>query len=191
MFQRVFVAFNLPPEVVSFLEEKVDELKRRMLLFEKNLRFVTPENWHITISFLGYQKSTEVVKIMSLVENVASKLTAPKIILKKLTYGPVAYKPKMIWLKTSEETSLNLGKIKKTLEDNLEEASIKFRRENRPFSGHITIARISNWGELNLPPLEETINNLEFRPESLDLMESYLKKTGAEYRCLGKFSLKN
>lgn len=162
-----------------------------MLSIEKNLRFIDPQNWHITISFLGYQNSAEVPKIMEAVKEIASAALSPKVIFDKITYGPDTYHPRMVWLKTTNETSLNLGKIKKNLEDNLEKSGIKFKRENRQFSGHITLARMRFYDKkLKLPIIDEG-NNFEFYAKSLDVMESALKRGGAEYSLLGKFDFKD
>lgn len=190
MVKRVFVAVNLSLEASGFIEKKLDELKRKTLPIEKNLRFVKSYNWHITISFLGYQDVIEMPKIMEAVKEITLEFFSPTIVFKRITYGPNVYNPRMIWLLTSDETSLNLGEIKNVFENNLERKGIKFKRENRPFNGHITLARINiSRKKLKLPSIEETIN-FEFKAKSLDLMESILKRNGAEYNFLGKFGFK-
>lgn len=98
----------------------------------------------------------------------------------------------MIWLTGTKQTSKILGEIKDKLEDELVKNGVRFKRDKRPFNGHLTLARFQfNFGKSNLPKLDNIkevglpdIENLSFTAKSLDLMESRLKRTGAEYEIL-------
>lgn len=181
MLKRVFVAINLGTEERNRIQSAVERLRGL-----ESFRFIPPDYWHITLSFLGYQKDDEIVKIIGALKEVTDNFTAPEIIFNKLEYGPPK-RARMIWVTANSKASGELQKIKTTFEDKLEEAGISFRRENRPFSAHVTVARTINvLRETVVPALHESIG-LSFAPTSLDLMESHLKQSGAEYAIMGKF----
>ncbi|MDP2910533.1 MAG: hypothetical protein Q8N58_01975, partial [bacterium] len=65
--------------------------------------------------------------------------------------------------------------------------------ENREFAFHITLARISQWAWQRIEPEERPeINediNLNFPVNSIEIMESILKKGGPEYVILESYNL--
>ena len=75
------------------------------------------------------------------------------------------------------------------LEGRLVEERVPFPSDHRPFSGHVTFARLSNTlksGVGNLPDIEQAAH-IVCVPASLDLMESELSQKGATYTILQKF----
>ena len=71
---------------------------------------------------------------------------------------------------------------------------MNFSTEARAFSPHITLGRIKTWEWKNIEPEErpevkEDID-LNFQVDSIEVMESQLKKSGAEYAILESFQLK-
>lgn len=182
MKRRIFIAINLDQATKQVINKEVQELK---LLFHDRVRFVSPENWHITISFLDYQEDSAIGTIIKVLQDYALNVSAPEIHFEKIQYGPNDLDRRMIWLIGSNETSEKLGSIKKALEDRLSEDGIGFKRENRLFQTHLTLVRFGYAPEA-LPALNQAVN-CEFRAESLDLMESTLKTAGPEYLLLSRF----
>ena len=82
-----------------------------------------------------------------------------------------------------------MGDLRNFLEDKLVEEKVPFPRDRRPFSGHVTLARLSDdikaTGEA-LPSIEHAVH-AAYLPTSFDLMESELSKHGATYTVLQKF----
>ena len=72
--------------------------------------------------------------------------------------------------------------------------SYKYKeKEARPYSPHITLARIKTWEFRRLedrPEIDEPID-LTFEVNSFEIMESFLKRSGAEYEVLESISLKS
>lgn len=89
--------------------------------------------------------------------------------------------PRMIWAVTDEGTSEALSEIKMALEDALADRGVRFEREARKYLGHLTLARFEQLK--NLPDIEAPLA-LPFIPETIDLMESRLKRSRAEYALL-------
>lgn len=185
MRRRIFVAINLEPQALNMIERLAHDLG---LTVNHKARFVSPQNWHLTLSFLSYQDETATIKISESIQETASRFEAPPIALTRLLYGPPGRTPRMIWLLASKETSLRLNEIKQALEDELDRRGVVFKRENRLFSGHLTLARFESAAKISdLPKIDKEIN-IASGSESLDLMESELKRGGAEYAIIQKFN---
>ena len=95
------------------------------------------------------------------------------------------------------ETSRNLSLLKNKLEDELVKKDVRFQREKRGLGfAHITLARFSPTQinadikriDADIISVNQHIHQresaLSFQAQSLDLMESHLKRTGAEYEIL-------
>lgn len=195
MKRRLFIAINLPVKIKEKLEAQVDELKRIFTKTGLDIRFLAPENWHLTISFLSYQEDENLNSIIEAIRTTTGKFTNPKIELEELNYGPFDViqrkplkRPRMIWFIGSKETSQKLTLIKEFLEKELINRGIKIRQEHRLFNSHLTLAKFAFSKEV-LPNIKKLFKS-EFEAKSLDLMESHLKRTGAEYEILSSFDFK-
>lgn len=183
--RRIFVAINFPEDLKGRIARIVEELRPKFDL--TNIRFLEPENWHITVSFLGYQDDDSIGRIVEAVGEVGAQLDSFSVQLEKIMYGPPK-SPRMIWLTGSRATSDRLQELRNGLEDVLADKGVRFRRESRQFNIHITLARFENVDRLVLPKIDRLFSE-SFIAESLDVMESNLKRSGAEYTILssGKF----
>jgi 2'-5' RNA ligase len=72
-------------------------------------------------------------------------------------------------------------------------SALSFKKEGRPYSVHITLARLNQWQfkqiELEERPQIEQDVNLDFEVNSIEIMQSHLKRTGAEYLLLQSIAL--
>ncbi len=188
MKHRIFIAINLPENIkkkLSSFQERWPELPAR---------WVKPENLHITLMFLGYLSDQELLEVLKISKEVASKHQPFSIDLKKIIYGPPKkMPPRMVWVEG--EKTLELGKLQKDLERSLFSTSIKnLKFETRPYTPHITLGRIRLWEFRQIEPEEkpqiEQDISLSFRVGSIEIMESRLKRGGAEYTILESYKLK-
>jgi len=187
MHQRIFIAINLP-----------EKIKKELKKFQEKwptlpVRWVKPDNLHITLAFLGYIYPEELSEVFKVTNEIAKKHNLFFINLKKTIYGPPKkFPPKMVWLEI--ESNKELVSLKKDLENSLSK-KINYSPENRLFSPHITLGRIKSWDfrkiELEEKPQIEEEVNLGFEVKSIEIMESQLKKGGAEYAILESCQLKN
>ncbi len=195
--RRLFIAIPLSESAARSVKKIVNELERKFEHFsDTKIRFMPRENWHITVSFLGSQNDIMLPAITSAIKKVSYAFEPPEIVFEKIDYGPLSPKrsddsisprskeAKMIWLHTDQATSESIGKIKGALEDELAMHAVPFQREARTFSGHITLARFpEGHQQATLPNIEKTLQ-FSFSAPSIDLMESNLVKSGAEYNIL-------
>ncbi len=189
MRHRIFIAINLPGDV-----------KKRLSDCQKNwpelpCRWTKRENLHITLIFLGYLSDEELVDIIKTTQEVASRNLPFSINLNKIIYGPPKKPPRMVWVEG--EKSQELANLQKALENAFmpsESSPKEDTGEARPYSPHITLGRIKTWEFRQVEPEErpeisEEIS-LIFPVESIEIMESQLKRTGPEYTILESCSLK-
>ena len=98
----------------------------------------------------------------------------------------------MVW--AIGERSEEFTALKNDLEKSLSVSGrIHFSSEKREFSPHITLGRIRTWEWKKIEPEErEDVSSeisLSFEVQTIEIMESQLKKGGAEYSILESASL--
>lgn|SRR3989344_4969486 len=197
---RIFIAINLPGDIKKYLsgfEKKWPELSRSQSDRGSSIesgpaKWVSQDNLHITLVFLGDLTDVELGEVCIIAKEVAERHNSFDINFNKVSYGPLdKIPPKMIWV--SGEKNKELSLLKKYLEELLLE-KVRFKPEERSFSPHITLARISTflWRQINpeeRPDVNENIE-LNFTVESIEVMESELKRGGPQYIIIESYSLK-
>jgi 2'-5' RNA ligase len=191
---RLFIAINIPEDIKQKISQKRDALEQ---LFP-GVRFVSEENWHFTIVFLGYQEDEAIMPIIDAMRAVGPNFIQPEIEISDISYGPPRGTPRMIWLNASEKTSKVIAPFKIALEDELIKNRVRFGLEKRAYNGHITMARLADISKSDLPKLGKEFSalggsasdgknlNWSFTAESFYLMESHLANSGAKYEVLQK-----
>lgn len=189
---RLFFAIKLPQELLTQLHSYQEQLN------PKFFRLVEEDKLHLTLIFLGYVEEEKIKTILDLTLEITKNFQPQSIQFLDIAYGPACAGrpnpkfPRLIWLEGMPNHSLE--QLKKALEKEFQtKAKIDLKEENRLFLPHITLARIKTPLPNNLP-LETRINtkmNFSFSPPSLWLMESHLRREGAQYIDLEEFRFKN
>lgn len=189
MQHRVFIAINLP-----------DDIKRKLQGYkakwpELPCRWTKRENLHITLIFLGSLSDEDVLEVCKTAKETASRHSPFFINLEKIIYGPPKkFPPRMVWVEG--EKSEELGALQSELENSLLTTSSKgLNSDVKPYASHITLGRIKTWElrrieEEERPDVNEEIN-LSFPVNSIEVMESKLKREGPEYAILESCQLQN
>jgi len=186
--RRIFLAINLPEKIKQELERYQEKWK------SLPIRWIPSKNFHITLVFLGYLNNDELFEVSKATKETAFENSPFSVNLTKICYGPLEKKPpRMIW--AVGERSSQFTALKTELEERLlNSGKVSFRPEKREFCPHITLGRIRQWewrrmDPEDIPQIEEEIN-LVFPVNSIEVMESQLKRGGAEYTILESHSLK-
>ena len=187
MRRRVFIAINLPQEI----KEKIFNFQKKWPTLP--CRWVPKENLHLTLAFLGYLNDEELKKVCEVTKEVAVKSKPFSIFLNRVCYGPPKMMPpRLVWVKGNKTEELS--KLKEELDKLLSE-KINFLPEKREFTPHVTIGRIKRWNWRRIEPEERPDVNLKISLEipvnSIEVMESHLKRSGAGYIVLKSFRLSN
>ncbi len=165
MRHRIFTAINLPKNIkkeLSSFQSKWPELP---------CRWTKTENLHITLEFLGYLTDEELIELCQKIRKIASEKKAFSVHLNKVCYGPPKkIPPRMVWVMGEKIKELNI-------------------------SPHITLGRIKTWEFRQIEPEERPEINeeidLSFEVNSIEVMESQLKRGGPDYTILETCPLKS
>jgi len=185
---RTFIAIELPQEIKSALSNIQAELKQA----HADVKWVKPENIHLTLKFLGEIDETLVEKICAILEGIARQNTPFNLSLSDLGAFPKLNYPRVIWIGVTNDQPV----VKIAEEIEKEAVEIGLPSESRPFSSHITVGRVRsglNRGALiekliflkkNFPP-----SKLEFKVHSLTLFKSTLTPSGPIYEIIHSYPL--
>ncbi len=180
MKRRLFIALNLPSDLKQSIAREVEAVRYS---FTDDARFMTPEQWHITLAFLGEQSDETLPLITAAMEKVGKRFAVPEITFTDIGYGPKPDAPRMLWLNGADTSSRALQPLSDALDDALVDAGVMFKRDFRRFRIHITLARFLTHDDL--PELHRPFTHTLEIP-AMDLMESTLTRNGAEYTLLQK-----
>ncbi len=175
---RSFIAIELPEHIVSAIHGVQKGIKSHGL----KLRWVKPENIHLTLKFLGDIDAEDVDGIGETVTSVAGNFSTLSLYGKGVGVFPNLRRPKVMWVGIGGETR-DLMALQKNIDENFE--NIGFPKEKRAFKGHLTIGRAK--GHLNYDRLVATMREfLDYKTEpftarEIILFKSDLKPGGAVY----------
>ena len=199
---RAFLAVDLPQELRAELATIQQELKRNIESeMKQNMRisWAQPASIHLTIKFLGDMDEQVIDSLQVAVEQAIGNQTAVNVPLERLGAFPRPQSPRVLWVGPSENweqgaEARRAAGIHGAIEHACE--GLGFLRETKPFSPHLTLARI-RIGERHVG-VALTQSGVLDRPISLDslavesvvLMKSELRPTGSVYTRLWEARLK-
>lgn len=174
---KIFIAINVPHDIRKYLAgfaKKWPDLPAK---------WVSLDNLHITLIFLGDLTDEELGQVCVVVKEVVKNHPSFNIALDKVAYGPEGKLfPRYIWV--GGKKVKKLSSLKKDLENALSEV-VHLPQDNKSFSPHITLAKISAWKWQAFEPEErpEVGQSIDviFAVESIEVMESELKKGSLRY----------
>ncbi len=190
---RIFIAINLPSDIKRVLarqEQKFADLPAT---------WTPEENLHITLVFLGNLTDIELGEVCVAAKEVAARHQSFEINLQHIGYGPDdkipfddtrGKPPKMLW--AQGEKSKELSALKTDLQNAFLE-KINFTPDIKIFAPHVTLARIGvfAWRTINPEERPEVAQDIDmlFSVESIDVMESEMKRGGPEYTVIESINL--
>jgi len=183
---RSFIAVNLNPEIKEYLTY----LQVSLNVPETKIKWVEKNNLHLTMKFLGNISSEQTERLKIILKEITSRYS-PFIIKLSSNIGifPTYKMPRIIWVGIKEGVN-QLEELYNSIENDLSNKG--FSREDKYFSGHITIGRVKFIRDKNnfiqiIKRLE--INNLSQEVKSIELMGSKLTPNGPIYNITAKFPL--
>lgn len=180
---RIFIALALSDAARETLRREERRLARAL----PDVRFAAPEDMHLTLAFLGEVDDATLAQVIALGGEVASHARPFDLALAGLgVFGP-PHAPRVVWAGVGGDTQRLLA-LQRRLADALE--ALGFPREQRPFSPHLTLARLKR-------PLDDVAAQrlraalvgtppapTRWRVDDLRVMRSDLAATGARYTTL-------
>ena len=187
---RSFVAIELPEEARKGLARLRRGLERDEHRFVK---WVEPKGIHLTLKFLGNIPSKRVTEITEAIEKAAQGISPFLLEISGLGAFPSLNQVRVFWVGVGGEVD-KLSKLQQNIDSVL--TVLGFAREERPFTPHLTLARIRegtsppqrrSFGELVGSTIFEDKYSVEV--EVVRLMRSQLTPVGAIYTCLSVVGL--
>ena len=186
---RLFIATDIDDKVREGLGDLQQELRNQVDVKKGDVKWVNPENIHLTLKFLGEVKDKEVVDICNISKDVAARHKSFELEIGRLGYfgGRSA---RVLWVGTGDGAN-NLQKIQKDLEEQLDSAG--WPREQREFAGHLTVCRVKNTkAGIKLAEICEDFKDLELGTipvNSISVYQSQLTPQGPVYTVVGNYKL--
>ncbi len=125
-----------------------DALRRRLVGLQQELceigaevKWVEPENLHVTLLFLGEVDALEVVEICRTVSGVADLKEPFPLAIAGLGAFPNLRRPRTLWVGV-EDGRDQLVALHHALEDSLLRVGA-YRREERAYTPHVTLGRVT------------------------------------------------
>jgi len=179
---RCFVAADINDALRSKIEMLQGELKRK-LKNPPGVKWVAPKLIHLTLKFLGEVEDDRTEEICQTLEQTCAGFK--KFELEFSTVGSFGRPPKVLWLGMKKQSN-ELEKLAGTVEQAVEE--LGFDKEDRPFSPHITLARMKNgFSDRQLPQIIENSGKIDAPAVTIDsvcFFKSQLTSDGPLYTLL-------
>ncbi len=134
---RAFIAIELSSEIHHRLDQVSKQLKDQLV--NMPVRWVPGQNIHLTLKFLGDVSIANLDMLTKILESTVSAHHSFEISAGGLGAFPKIHQPRVIWI--GLEVPPELIAIQHSLE--LETARVGYPREERPFSPHLTLGRVS------------------------------------------------
>jgi 2'-5' RNA ligase len=184
---RAFIAVELDNQAKNIVRQVQNSLKKS----EADVKWVMPENCHLTLKFLGDTTSADIEQIKTAMPKACDGFSTFSITIKQIGAFPRIESPRIIWIEALSEDDI-VKKLAGSIEDELEK--LGFEKENRTFKSHVTIGRVRS--PRNRTALKDALkkhvleSNLKQKVTRIKLFKSTLTPKGPEYEELFSAELK-
>jgi 2'-5' RNA ligase len=187
---RSFIAIELP----DGLKSELVQLEARLKSSEQfRVKWVDPNGIHLTLKFLGNIAADRVEGIVRVMEEAARGISPFQLKVKGLGVFPSLKRAQVAWVGLSGGVD-KLAQLQKSIESKL--APLGFALESRPFTPHLTLARLRNQASLDeRQRFGQLIADTTFEAactidaDAINLIKSQLTRGGAIYTRIKSVSL--
>ncbi|MFC2006640.1 RNA 2',3'-cyclic phosphodiesterase [Chloroflexota bacterium] len=186
---RSFVAIELPDELKLKLDKLMAQLESER---QPWVKWVRASGIHLTLKFLGDIITGQTGEITRAIEEATQGFSPFQLDVKALGVFPNWQRAQVAWVGIGGEL-IKLSQLQQRLDSNL--ANCGFAPESRPFSPHLTIARIRNhatlseWQKFGKLIADTKFEAGSFKVNAVSLMRSQLTKERAIYRPISSIRL--
>ncbi|HOI59841.1 MAG TPA: RNA 2',3'-cyclic phosphodiesterase [Candidatus Pacearchaeota archaeon] len=186
--KRIFIAVNFN----ELIKEKLVKIQNKIdfLFLDNNpIKWTKKENLHVTVFFIGYVYDTDLLEIFDQIENAVKGYEPFMLKFNEIDFMPKEENKKMVWV--FGEKNQILESIRQKIKQNI----LSTENKTEAFTPHITMGRINQFqfrkiNKEEIPNInDEILIDFETIVDSIDIMESELKKGGAEYTILKSIKL--
>ena len=182
---RLFVAIELTGEMRDALQEVQNTLGRAT----DGVRWVRPEQLHLTVKFLGEAPDDEVPRVAEAVARSAARSRVFEMQLTECGCFPPRGPVRIVWVGAHDGSGALLECVE-AVEEEMD--GIGFPKESRPFSAHLTIGRAAEGRYAG--GIRAAVERCRAKPvrqavEELTLMSSVLSPQGPSYSVVSRVKL--
>lgn len=189
---RLFYALTLPDEIRERLSALQNEVHHQNP--SKGVRWVVPENLHLTLRFVGDVGEERLTEFITLGQDVAQHCHRFELTLQGFGGFPNLRNPRILWSGVQEGLP-DLQRLAEYLNSGVVKMGLK--AEAQPFLPHITLARIkpeqTKTVAFTTAAFQKITEGVDIigviHVYSFVLMQSELSSRGATYTALETFSL--
>jgi 2'-5' RNA ligase len=189
---RCFIAIDIDEKTrgaLGDLQSAIGGLASSDDIKKSDVKWVKPENVHLTLKFLGEIPDEKSVQVCNIVKEIAGRHKSFELSVESVGYfgGKTA---KVLWVGTGEKSN-NLLQLQKDIEQQL--ALAGWPKEAREFTGHLTLCRIRNpKAGVKLAQIAGDYKDFKvgvISAGSVAVYQSQLKPTGPIYTLLCNYKL--
>jgi RNA 2',3'-cyclic 3'-phosphodiesterase len=187
---RTFIAVELPEHVKKELLRIQDDLRNPKQGF---MKWVNPKAMHLTLKFLGNTNFSMKERLTRALRESCKGQAPFSLEIKGLGVFPDYRRPRVLWIGITCGQE-HLVELQKKIDDKL--SGLGFEKEKRPFSPHITLARVGD--SANPQEIADFVKSLQKysyeKSHNVDIdtvyfIRSQLYPAGAVYTTLASIKL--
>ena len=187
---RLFIAIPIPEPVRDEIIRVQQELQP--LVPRSVVRWTKPDQFHLTLRFLGDVPADGVEDLKQLVNAVCRNARPVSLRAEGVGFFPNPHSPRVIWVGINDGEGCLMD-----LQKQIETAVGPFSAEpgERNFTGHVTLGRLKNPRPADTRDLAARAQSLEKRlfgewpAHEIEIIRSELSPAGARYTSLAAFRL--
>jgi len=188
---RAFIAIDLPLLLQESLDKQTARL--RQTLGDDAIRWVPPQNMHLTLKFLGSLPLSHLDFIKRMLAQSVDSNPQFDLQISGLGSFPNSKRPRVLW--AGIHAPAGLASLQKTIEDGA--SRLGYNKEERPFSPHLTLGRVrQGLSAQELHKVSTTFSAFQLgkigtaRVDSVYLYQSDLNSEGSVYTKLFSATLR-
>ncbi|MDI6744478.1 MAG: RNA 2',3'-cyclic phosphodiesterase [Thermodesulfovibrionales bacterium] len=174
---RCFISLELPEELKKNIYIPIEKLKAT----GADVRWVQPENLHLTLKFLGDTTEEQLKNISEKLISLAKAHERFYLHISGAGVFPNLKHPRVVWLGMHD--SEEVIRLQRDIDESME--GLGFKRDEKQFAPHLTIGRVGSLKNKDALMKElATLKEVDFgkiKVINITLMKSELKPGGAEH----------
>jgi 2'-5' RNA ligase len=178
-------------ELTEGLRDSLEALRKKVDSPAFDVRWVRPENVHLTLRFFGEVSQEELARISQAALHAAEQAEPFPMVLAGLGAFPARGSARVVWVGVKDPEPLL--SLENRLSQGLERAN--WPPPDKPFRPHLTLGRLkSQRGQGTLRKVLEENREVavgQMRVEHLTLIQSELRPAGPIYTTLDRFRFPN
>jgi len=187
---RLFLAIQIREFIRADLQRLQEELKP--LLPRESVRWAKPEQFHLTLKFLGNVPADKVAALSEAARAVCVEASPLSLRAEGVGFFPNDVSPRVFWVEI-KSTDNRLHTFQKRLEVEVQRFAEK--EESKNFAAHVTLARFEKWPRGSVEKFMMSVPKDrrfgEWTAQQVELVESKLGQAGSLHAISATFRTKN